>query len=443
MLAAPTANVTVATLRGLNLVQGVTGEYATATSNLRTVYTGTAFTSPSSSTAAITRGNGFIWFFFDQAFGPLSGGTSQSFTTPRSHAFSDTPNASNASTTIASTDGFYLLGNPFAAPFALDNITVDGGTFNNTIQIYDDAIGNYQTPNRTVSTNTVAAWQGFFAQVTSGTRTFSMFANGIRPSATPTFYGKSGATASAESRVRLYLTGQASSGETLYDEAASVRFVAGATSGWDIDDASKLQPLTPVYATVAPVGFDEAGALAAKAVESRPATLDAPITVPVRFEATRAGTFSLAADLATLPATWGVALVDAATGATTDLRRATYAFTTTSAATAQDRFSLVISPTVTAADRPDGAAGFGVSSVFPNPARASAHVVVTSAATGRVRADLFDVLGRHVDTVLDADRAAGSSERLTLDTRALVPGVYVLRVTTPAGTATRRFTVAR
>ena len=93
----------------------------------------------------------------------------------------------------------------------------------------------------------------------------------------------------------------------------------------------------------------------------------------------------------------------------------------------------------------DGAAGAGVfalSAPAPNPARGAARVTLTLPEAGALDVRLFNVLGQEVAQVAQGDTAAGA-HALTVDTSGLAAGVYVLRATHGAVSATRRITVVR
>ena len=77
-----------------------------------------------------------------------------------------------------------------------------------------------------------------------------------------------------------------------------------------------------------------------------------------------------------------------------------------------------------------------------NPVQGSATVRFELAAPGRAQLALFDALGRRVAVL--ADGAVGTGEQTaTLEAGALATGVYVLRLQTEAGTASRTLTVVR
>lgn len=84
--------------------------------------------------------------------------------------------------------------------------------------------------------------------------------------------------------------------------------------------------------------------------------------------------------------------------------------------------------------------------VYPNPSRASATFAFDSPQAGRARLEIFGVDGRRVAVAFDAWRPAGHGEVKfgnRADGRALADGIYLARLTTPAGSATAKLLVAR
>ena len=87
-------------------------------------------------------------------------------------------------------------------------------------------------------------------------------------------------------------------------------------------------------------------------------------------------------------------------------------------------------------------ATFGLSAPFPNPSQGSTRLPFTLAEAGPVRLDVVDALGRNVATLAAGELAAGAHTR-TLDTSALVPGLYVVRLEAGAQVEVQRLTVLR
>jgi hypothetical protein len=80
--------------------------------------------------------------------------------------------------------------------------------------------------------------------------------------------------------------------------------------------------------------------------------------------------------------------------------------------------------------------------IYPNPARESSRVRFGTAQPGAVRLSLHDVLGREVLRVHEGMLSAGTHQ-LNLRLATLVPGVYLLRLSTDTASQTRRFTFVR
>ncbi|HEX9950728.1 MAG TPA: T9SS type A sorting domain-containing protein [Rubricoccaceae bacterium] len=442
LLGAPVQNVTVGTLAGINLVQGVTGQYPDAADNLFLDYTGTGtqtgYVAATSTADSVTPGRGFFWYLYDQDLTPpptaAGGGTSRSYVVPQRPLFASGPVNTGDITAGFNTnpDGFYLLANPFAQALASTGITFTGsGTFSTTIQAYDPASG-FVPINRTTATN-LSMWQGFFAEVQ---QTAPPFAGGFPVTFTYLAASRTDALTAlisrpaAESALALVLDGTTAVG-TVHDEAAIVRLDAAASAGWDAGDASKLTPPTAAYALVAPVGT-----LNGQARRQAVLSLPAPADVTLAFTTTHAGTFTLTAEAAGLPA--DATVRDLATGTVTRLADGV---TFMSEATDWTERFVVSFGRSTAGEA--GPAAFSLGSVFPNPATAAARVALRVDAAQTVTATVVDALGRTVQTAFEGALAAGQSQEIAVDTATLAPGVYVVRVTGETFTATRRLVVAR
>ena len=149
--------------------------------------------------------------------------------------------------------------------------------------------------------------------------------------------------------VQLRLAGTASNGTNVADEAAYVRLLPDAQTGFDPNDASKLFPFASTYALLAPVG-ERNGQPYRLSVNSlpdgSPGVLTAPVSVPVDFYTTHAGSFTVRWNGPNdLPAGWNAYLRDYTTGAVVNLRQQTvYAFTSAALTDWVSRFQLVIAP---------------------------------------------------------------------------------------------------
>ena len=85
------------------------------------------------------------------------------------------------------------------------------------------------------------------------------------------------------------------------------------------------------------------------------------------------------------------------------------------------------------------AESFALSAVYPNPSSSGARLTLELAAAQRVEASVFDALGRRVMVLHEGNLEAGTHAFvLDPDRSGLPTGVYVIRVTGEAFSATRR-----
>ena len=88
------------------------------------------------------------------------------------------------------------------------------------------------------------------------------------------------------------------------------------------------------------------------------------------------------------------------------------------------------------------AAPFALSAPSPNPFRTQSAMTYTLPRDADVRLDVFDALGRQVQTLVEGRRPAGT-HRASLQAAGLPPGLYVVRLSASGQTATRRLVRVR
>ena len=461
----------VGDLAGLNLIQGVGGgsrpaQYPAAAPNVMTGYDNAAgrFVAPASTDDALVPGAGFFWHWFDEETAPSGadgGGTSkghdlssESFAlasagVPVDDALGNGPYVRTVD--ASTTDGIHLIGNPYPYPLRLNGVWVEGGTLHTTFAVWDPVRGTYEnlfTGSRT--SDALPVWAGAVAEVTrtGGLRPVGPFdvlttSNAVDPTAVVAV--ESAARHRTETTARTIafdLVGTLTGGEAVTDASAHVRFIGGASAGWDRHDGSKLGAPVESFALIAPVG-GRRGVPHRHRVLSLPTLLLSPRTVPLAFTSSEGGAFSLRWDLSTFPAEWGATMLDRSTGATIDLRtRSSYAFDTPGATDWSERFEVVIAPASTPTE---GEAGLEttVGAPYPNPSAGRVRLDVRAGASQRVAADVYDALGRRVMRAFEAAVPAGRSATVELDTGRLAPGLYIIRVAGETFAETRRVVVAR
>jgi hypothetical protein len=85
---------------------------------------------------------------------------------------------------------------------------------------------------------------------------------------------------------------------------------------------------------------------------------------------------------------------------------------------------------------------FALRRSVPNPAREQATITFSVPTQARVEVALFDVLGRRVRTLTDAERTPGQHD-VRLDVQSLSSGTYFYRLSADGFSQTRRLQVVR
>lgn len=436
LMAAPVAGITPEVLSGFNLVQGVPGgTHASFGANLLTTYTGTSFAAPADMTTALEQGRGFAWYMYNSSHPTLPDERpagwrdlpvtfSQQGTATRSNV---TISAATLGNTTSTGTSFYLLGNPFVQGLRASGITCVAtcpGVLSSTFTVWNPGTGSYE--NRS-GTNLIAPWQGFFAQVSglSGQPSFS-FAAASATGSSASLTGKND-----DPTLRLdFVTEGEIGGMPTRDEATTLVFAEDAELGFDRHEFDKMTPLVQPFATFAFRGPHYDGAEAAFAVRSLPLILDAPVTLPLEFQATAAGTFRLSwPELDHLPEAWRLSLRDAVTDEVTDLRTSSGVVFSAGSGTLV-RFYLTVTPGQATTANPEERVQpiLSLNAPAPHPFRVATTLDLQVDLSQFVRATLFDLLGREVSVVYEGDVAAGNVRPIRIDGTNLAPGVYVLRV---------------
>ncbi|MEM6325726.1 MAG: lamin tail domain-containing protein [Bacteroidota bacterium] len=481
-------------LAGINLVQGVPGgtnpqQYPTFGVNIFTDVTGPSgvnngYVPPADTDEEVVPGDGFLWYFYDQGNPGGGDGTSVGYdladpafefaldvTPPDELVNGFAPyelaktgaapfgGASRATKAGIDIPGFYLIGNPYAYPYALGGISADTGTLQTTFAVWNPDVSTTTSGGQqirgsfeTLTANTTDAftggalgvWNGAFAEVaTSGgpstavTFTFPSFYN--QPVSSATFIGRGAAV--AERQLRFRLEGTLSDGTGIADVSPVVRILDGARTDWDMHDGTKMGAFEGAFGLIALVGdrYEERWRQSALSLPFETDLME----IPMDFTASDAGTFKLSWDIDTMPEGWNAVLRDRETGMETNiLTERSYAFSA-AASDWTERFELVIASRVIVASEGETEAAFALSAPAPNPTRGVSEIAIEAAGTSPVRVAIYDALGREVAVLHDGPLAAGVRTTLRLDTASMAPAVYIIRADDGASVLTQRLTVTR
>ena len=308
-----------------------------------------------SSSDALPRGTGFIFYFYDSDTNPVD---ADGLTLDVNHGPENT-DADKTVDGLGQDEEWILLGNPFPVPFDLGALA--GGDlptagFQATVHVWDPAAGQYRLITQGTTDDEIAAWQGFFAQrstIGTGQTSLTFEASGQRPDSDGLLIGSrttrsplaveapdssdaerpraTGSAQRAEVSLHLGVTGR--TGDTITTDHVIYRIDRRASKGYDPYDAEKLSPPSgDGYATVTLPIVDDGTlihrALGAASPPPKNAPLDRSIPLSVRGVGT-GGTATLSGPNgrgAPVPDDWVLRLYDTQTDSTVDLRRQSYTF---------------------------------------------------------------------------------------------------------------------
>ena len=331
-------------------------------------------------------------------------------------------------------NGHALIGNPYAYPFQLSGLSLQGSaSMQSALATWDPVeqtyVNLFARPEAPELAGVLPVWGGALAEVTGG---------GALVVSTTSTHVVPGAASGGEAPagIAFHLRGTLAGGAVTADRAAHVVFVDGATPGWDTHDASKLTPPVSEHALVAAVGVRD-GAAHRQRVLSLPAA--ASPQGRLAFTATSAGTFTLSWDASI--ALEGVVLVDLDAGTEVPLHAASeYDFATDAAVSWTERFELRAGATEAEAGPSENEVHIG--EPYPNPTASVSSIRLHAGLAQAVQVDVVDALGRRVGRYAAA-LEAGVPTTLSLEARQLAPGTYLAVVRGETFAETRRLTVAR
>ena len=430
-------------------VQGIAGGSNTGSPSNFYIYDNSgAWEEPSNATTAWGDGYGFAMYFYNNT----SNGSSA---LPVTLDASGSEPGSNVTVNLygGAANRYTLVGNPFASNINTNSITVTGGSIQNNISFWNDAGSTYSAQDRT-GPYIIAPWQGFFVETSDASASsITIPTTAKTTSATSgTFFSK---VADIRGDINFALTS-----ETTNDQAIRLSLRANATPDWDLDDASKLTPLLPAYATL---GFATNDMV--KSVESLPYRLEEEVTLPMQLDLVGVeGEFSLGWDgLETIPDEWELVLHDYEQGTSVNLRDIDeYTFDAEpevaskrnplsiltmpgkaiSKTTQDNRFAITIQPNSVANELNSMAYSFNLEQNYPNPFNPSTTISYTIAKEGMVELTVFNTVGQQITKLVNTTQVPGDYN-VTWNTSNAPSGIYFYRLEVADGSMTRRMTVIK
>ena len=449
LLSLPKSSGDVSDVSDDSPVQGIAGGSNTGSPSNFYIYDNSgAWEEPSNATTAWGDGYGFAMYFYHNT----SNGSS---TLPVTLDADGLEPLSNVTVNLygGAANRFTLVGNPFASNINTNSITVTGGSIQNNISFWNDGGSTYSAQDRT-GPYIIAPWQGFFVETSDANATSITI-----PTSAKTTSGTSGTFFSKVADIRGDINFALSS-ETTNDEAIRLSFRANATPDWDLDDASKLTPLLPVYATL---GFATNDMV--KSVESLPYRLEEEVTLPMQLDLVGVeGEFSLGWDgLETIPDEWELVLHDYEQGTSVNLRdidgdtfeaepevsskRNPLTVLSMSAksmakASQGERFGLTVRPVSVGNEEELSPYSFTLDQNYPNPFNPSTTITYSLEQSGLVSLSIYNALGQRVTQLVNKSQLPG---RYNVQWDALVApsGIYYYRLEVGDVSLTRKMTLIK
>jgi hypothetical protein len=334
------------------------------------------------------------------------------------------------------TAGWQFLGNPYPSAINYDVVRTNSTGIEAALYVFKSNgqyTGSYTSYVNGQSTNTgtnvLPVAQGFFVRVAAGQTGAVTFTNSSRLT---TYDNTLFQRTTADTRPRLTL----SLGTASLRAQTVVYFEAGATAAFDAAFDAHYLPATNglTLASETPAGER-------LSISGQPALTGTDVVLPLQLATATAGTYTLAVDdLSNLPAGYHAYLRDGLTGTYTDLGTTpTVSLTLAANAAAGGRYAVVFTTQARVlATAP--AALAKLATVYPNPARGSATLLLPVALRGTqaTAVSVVDNVGR---TVLTRTLAAGAAEALELPLGGLATGVYSVQARTASGLVVKRLVV--
>jgi len=255
-------------------------------------------------------GRGFILYVFDDQIDPVRPGSPLVFDVPGA------PPAADVTVRDLNPDALYhFLGNPFGRSFALDGLDIGTGSgFQAFVWVWDPAAQRYLRVEAGTSAGVVAPWQGFFLERSPESTTRQVTFDVDARDSGAEFVGKRTAPRmAATARIGLRLQALEEGQTVSTDDVLEVSFREDASHDWDVWDGVRPEPPSRV-APRPQVSFvgTRSGEPVRKAHECRPLSLQSPVRLPLRVDATPSSG-ALRLDVSSwqnIPSAWQVRLVD-------------------------------------------------------------------------------------------------------------------------------------
>ena len=420
--------------------------------------------SPGSAINNFVPGRGYFFF----VFGNVDGDTDYNDTLPRTLTASGQENQPTAGNifefpvtyTAEADTGWNLVGNPYGATIDWDESTWVRTNVDNVIYIWDESENQYRYWNGSAGSHgsgKIAPFQSFWIKANNADPTLSFE---VSAKTTGGVFRKDPDRYQHIPVIALQLESD------FYETSTHFSFTQNGSFKVDSKDAYRLLPFdTHTYLEVFSL-FKDGTELA---INNLPRDFGKEIEIPVHAGAVKDGAFYSGQitmtwpEFENIPDSWSIKLKDTKTGNVIDLRKNEfYDFNVGSNAkvkqapvlNTQDnfrlvkkskekaqnaRFRLIIDPGVDGSELPKEVS---LSQNYPNPFNPATTIEFGLPTEDRVRIDVYDMLGRRVQTIANERFQAGFHE-VRFNGNSLASGVYFYRLVTSEKVLSRKMTLIK
>jgi len=423
MMSSPVAGQVYSDLLSELWTQGMTGaDYTGGTANVWTYSTaGQSWSALTNiSTASQTAGAGFLVYVYQD--GNNDGDTSDDVDLPVTLSVSGTENSSSATVGSIGDGNWALIGNPFYSTIDWDAVTKSN--LATSAYVWDDASSAYKSWNGSSGSLTaglIAPFQGFWVQASGGTGSVTIeTADKASPDASNFYKTMQDNTGSVSFSV--------TSGN--YEDRTFVSFMTNGDPAMDNSDAYKLLPLTASERIIA-ISYAEGNGLD---INNLPYESDNAISFPLDVMyltlndnsefVTQEETVTMTWDLNELPAHISMSLTDNTTNSTIDLtQQSELSFTTVAKGSfpssgneavsiypelGNSNFTVTISYSEMGTDNEELLPiQYALYQNYPNPFNPTTTLRYDLPETGHLTITIYDMLGRHIKTLINQTQDAG------------------------------------
>lgn len=476
LLSSPIASTYSDLLDGI-VTQGYSGAYYSTGSNpgdtlqpnvlyYDETYAGTdnqRWRAPSSASTSLTTGRGLFTYIFGDIDADPNYNDIKPFpvTLEVQGAENEGPIDFGVTYTTSADSGWNLVGNPYAATIDWDDsgnwtkTNIDG-----TLYVWDEDTEQFLTWNGStgdLGNGLIAPFQGFWVKANGSSP--SLIVDEEAKTTGGTFVGK--VIPKQEEVIPMFsLTAVGEYGKV----STHFMFSEDALLGKDEKDGYRLEPFSGITNYLNLSSLDRNGEQFS--INNMPRSFGLPIEIPIEIEAYEQG-FSTDQNLyfefnnlKNIPDGWTISLYDNEEGREINIQKQpTYIFKKSAvrgkiagntSGTAQaklrskvnpqnTRFSIIIDPGVDAADLPSE---FTLSQNYPNPFNPQTAINVDLPLQGNIQLSIFDMLGRHIATLVDAEVTAGTHTYFW-DASRYSSGVYIYRLITENGVFVKKMTLIK